>query len=231
MTRTKIMKKRAIVQMLLLMMLVSACGLSEENQIRISSAQDELKQSKKKVEDLYGRLSDDYYAEVMDNLERKYSAYEIIDTKKLRNKEVEGLVAEMGKVTASYKELEKEMGDKVKFDEEVTAEAAKYKEILCFIQNDYGSEITGIVLKDKSQGTESDNLLTKGQSLGAGQVLSGVVLTIYEDSTSWELNITDILGNQSTYEVDFPDEIDTMVEEGISIIIHTPETGLSIGKY
>ncbi len=226
------MKKRvAALIFLLTMMMVSACGLSEENQIRVSSAQDELKQSKKKVEDLYGRLSDDYYAEVIENLEKKYSAYDVIDTKKLRNKEVDALVQEMGKVTASYKELEKEMGDKVKFDEEVIAEAAKYKEILCFIQNDYGSEITGIVLKDKSQRTESDNLLVKGQSLGAGQVLSGVVLTVYEDSTSWDLIITDILGNQSTYDVDFPDEMDTMVEEGISIIIHTPETGLSIGKY
>jgi hypothetical protein len=226
------MKKRlAALILLLTMMMVSACGLSEENQIRVSSAQDELKQSKKKVEDLYGRLSDDYYAEVIENLEKKYSAYDVIDTQKLRNKEVDALVQEMGKVTASYKELEKEMGDKVKFDEEVIAEAAKYKEILCFIQNDYGSEITGIVLKDKSQRTESDNLLVKGQSLGAGQVLSGVVLTVYEDSTSWDLIITDILGNQSTYDVDFPDEMDTMVEEGISIIIHTPETGLSIGKY
>ncbi len=226
------MKKRlAALILLLTMMMVSACGLSEENQIRVSSAQDELKQSKKKVEDLYGRLSDDYYAEVIENLEKKYSAYDVIDTKKLRNKEVDALVQEMGKVTASYNELEKEMGDKVKFDEEVMAEAAKYKEIRCFIQNDYGSEITGIVLKDKSQRTESDNLLVKGQSLGAGQVLSGVVLTVYEDSTSWDLIITDILGNQSTYEVDFPDEMDTMVEDGISIIIHTPETGLSIGKY
>ncbi len=212
------------------MMLMTACGLSEENQNLITQSQTSMLEAKEAAEAVYGELTQETYKDTIYDLSEKAGAYEEIDLKELKEDDVLGFVGEMNQITSSYENLTAEMTTALEEEKREAEEAAKYKEILCYIENKSGSELSSIVINDNSTNETSDNLLADGQTLPSGSILAGVSITVNEESTARMVITTDTLGNENNYGLDIGD-IAEIVENGMSLTILSVENGVKVGPY
>ena len=210
--------------------LITGCGLSEENLKLATDSRDSLTKAKTEAEAMYGNLTVDTYGDELNSLSGQYSEYEQLELKKIKNDEVQDVISKMQELTDSYNKLFDEMEKELNAEKAKTAEEEKYKEVECFLENKSGSELSGIVLKDVTKGEDSGNLLVDGQTLPSGRILSGVTLSIYSESTAWQLVTTDTLGNENTYDVTFED-IENISQNGMSLVIHAPESGVEVAGY
>ncbi len=215
---------------ILCILLLSACGLSDENIAKVKEAQSALTKEKENAEDIYGKLTTDSFLDKLTELSTKYDEYKDLEVEKLRNKHVEDIVSGMGELTDSYKALGDEMNTELQAEEAAAAESAKHVEILCYIQNKSGLELSSIIFHDNSQGTDTANMLLEGHSLYSGRTLEGVVLPVNTDSSDIAIVVTDNVGNETTYPLTIVD-IASATENGISITLGSPEDGAEISNY
>ena len=225
------MKKKIIAGVLAgIMFTLSACGMSKENLAIATETRDSLTAVSKESDKLYGELTDESHKNELDELDTKLEEYNAIELKKVKDDEAEELIAGMKDLTASYESLNDTMKTEIEQYKAQIEEEAKYKDILCYIENKSGSELSGIIIKDISKGTESENLLFEGQTLPQGRILSGVIFTVYEESSQRQLITTDTLGNEVTYNLELSG-ISEMSESGISIKIPAPDNEITVGPY
>ena len=210
--------------------MLSACKVSEENLSSITKARDELTQQKGFAEEIYGKLTTDAYGEDLLAYETQYNAITDFDTEKLKDKDVQELLPKINNLTESYKTLYSEMEKELEVEGNALAESAKHTEILCYIENKSGSEFNSIILKDTSLATETENYLKEGTTLPSGRILTGIILPINLDSNSRILSVTDTLGKVYDYALNI-ENISSAAENGISIILGSPENGAEISSY
>ncbi len=210
--------------------LLSACGLSEENHNKLTEAINELTTQKEFAEEMYGKLTTDSYEGELSDLASKYEEYKSMDISKLSDKEAPDTLNQISELTSSYKSVFDKMDAELKNEESISNEAAKHIEILCRIENKSDSEITSIVLKDAQTSSESGNFILEGHSLSSGEILEGVVLPIYTDSASRSLLVTDASGETAEYALELGD-VNAASQNGISVTIGSSEEGIIIGDY
>jgi cell shape-determining protein MreC len=210
--------------------MLSACGLSEENKNLVNEALSNLTIEKESSEKLYGELTDESFSDELNELSAQYQEFSELDVSKIKNKKCEEMLGNINALTDSYKTLYDEMNAELSKEQAETAENEKHIEILSNIINKSGSELSSIIIRDNSQGTDSENLLLGGQTLKSGTILAGAVLPVYVDSTDFALIITDTLGNTHEYALPLTG-LQKDVQIKISVTINTPEAGVSIGDY
>ncbi len=211
-------------------LVITSCGLSEDNKKSLEEALSSLNTEKEYAESIYGQLTDDSYKDSLSELSDKYALYKDLESSKVKSKEFEDTLSGINNLTESYKSLSDQLNTELSNEQAAAAESEKHIEILSVIQNKSGSEIKSIVLKDNSQNTKSDNLLLSDQTLPSGTMLLGAVLPVYTDSTSFAILVTDTLGNVNEYDLPLTN-LTNDEDIKISITINTPETGVSIGDY
>lgn len=224
------MKKRlfTVITILTLAML-SACGMSKDNQALAEAKREELRSARKAAEELYSQLTVDTFGDALYNFEQKEEEYEALEFKKVKNKDTEGVLMGMDSLIYDYQYLCGEMEKELKVEQDLSEDIAKYHDVLCYIENKSGSELSSMVVKD-SAGGDSGNLLFDGMTLPSGRIIAGITITLYEGNT-YTLVTTDTLGNENTYELSFEKEMADMEENGISIIINAPENGALVSDY
>ncbi|MBE5860450.1 MAG: hypothetical protein E7301_10075 [Butyrivibrio sp.] len=210
--------------------MLSACGLSEENKNLINEALSNLTIEKESSEKLYGELTDESFSEELSELATQYQEFSELEVSKIKNKNFEETLGNINALTDSYKALYDEMNAELSKEQAETAENEKHIEILSNIINKSESELSSIIIRDNSQGTDSENLLLGGQTLKSGTILAGAVLPVYIDSTDFLLITTDTLGNTHEYALPLTG-LQKDVQIKISVTINTPEAGVSIGDY
>ena len=224
------MKKRLFTVILVLTMsMLTACGMSKENQEIAENKREELREARKNAEELYSQLTVDTFSDTLFNFEKKEDEYEALDFKKVKNKDTEGVLTGMDSLIYDYNYLSGEMEKELKVEQDLSEDLSKYHDVLCYIENKSGSELGSIVVKD-SAGGDSGNLLFDGMTLPSGRIIAGIIITLYEGNT-YSLVTTDTLGNENSYELSFEKEMADMEENGISIIINAPENGALVSDY
>ncbi len=211
-------------------MLLTACGLSEENKTLIKDNQIAISDAKKEAETIYGSLTDETYSTDIEELSNKSKEFEEIDIDSLKDDDVEWLVAEMTALKDSYDTLLEKLNAEYEKEKAATEDAEKYKEILCYIENKSGFELSSIIISDTTRKEDSGNILADGETLPTDRILAGVAVTIHEDSTERMLTATDTSGTEYTYNLSLTD-IPSLIESGMSIQILAPESGLRVGAY
>ena len=208
-------------------LVLAACGISEENLAKVTSAKDGLMAEKELTEKLNGELTSDMFADELSDLSSKCEEFQEMDPEKLKNKEVEDLLPRMEELTNSYKDLSDKISQELESEENADKENAKQLEILCHIENLCGSELKSICFKDLTADSVTENYLAEGVTLPNGRILAGVTLPIYSDSSAWSLVVTDTLDNTYEYAVDFGD-LSSLAEKEFSIKLNVPENGAEI---
>ncbi len=225
------MKIRIIpVVLVLSALLLSACGISEENLALINENLTELDAAKREAEALNGTLTVDTFGEDLQKLSEDYDKQNSINTDELKDEDVEAVVSGIDELVEAYEKLSEELEKEQKTEQLAMTEEEKYKEIPCYIENRSGVEFTGLVIRDVSRNSDSENILTDPVTLPSGRIIAGVVITVYEDSSERTLIATDNEGNEYSYSLELTD-IPSFVENGISIIIGDPESGLTISGF
>ena len=110
------MKKRLFTVILVLTMsMLTACGMSKENQEIAENKREELREARKNAEEQYSQLTVDTFSDTLFNFEKKEDEYEALDFKKVKNKDTEGVLTGMDSLIYDYNylsgEMEKELKD------------------------------------------------------------------------------------------------------------------------
>ena len=209
---------------------LTACGPSKENLEKLNASRDSLTTAKVETEKLYGLLTTEDSKDKLDELNNSYNEYGDMNLEKVKNKEALNVVAAMDELKAEYDALYSELNEELSRQQGEQAEADKWVEILCLLKNSSGSELSSIVLRDADKAVDSENLLTEEQTLPSGRMMDGVVLSVYKDSVNRSLVVTDTLGNVTEYALELAD-IETAINEGISVTIKAPDQGVAVGSY
>ena len=208
-------------------LMLTACGISEENLNKVTLARDALMEQKEQTEELNGALTSDSFSDELTDLSAQYEEFSALNLERLKNKDVDELIPRMEELTGSYKDLYDKIEAERVSEEQAAAESAKNIEILCHIENLSGSELSSICFKDVTSGTTTANYLADEATLKNGRTLAGVTLPVNTDSTQWCLVATDTLGNEYEYATDFGD-LSVAADKEYSIILHVPENGAEI---
>ncbi|MCR5100957.1 MAG: hypothetical protein K6B41_06330 [Butyrivibrio sp.] len=187
------MKKKISVYIMVMLsvMLITACGASEEKLEELSAKQEEAANLKTQAEELYGSITDSSYREGLDDINAREEEFNAQDyTKKSDKKIDEEVLPVIDEIIEEYTSVNSEMAEvKAKEDQE-RAEADNYVYVSCIITNNVGSDISSIVLKDEDKVYESSNYIKEEQVLATGQMMTGIVLEIYKPSTNRSLVVT-----------------------------------------
>ncbi|WP_022761765.1 MULTISPECIES: hypothetical protein [unclassified Butyrivibrio] len=200
---------------LLTAFILSACGLSEENLAKMTETRDALTAQKNDTQTLYEKLTTEDYSDELSDFSAKYEEFNSLDFEKLKDKDAEELIPQMEALTQSYKDLYSKMDKSLEESIAAADEAAKHTEVLKHIENHTGYNLTSIIFKDVTTGAETENYLKEGSVLEPWQILSGVTLPLYADSTEWSFVTTDTEGNI----VEYPVSSEELNSDGQSIII------------
>lgn len=224
------MKKNLLLISIISVIFLSACSASHENIEKATSARDSLTMQKELSESVNGKLTATSYEDKLSELLVQYNAYMGTDFKKLNDKEIQTIITDINALTDSYSALLDEMNKQLESEEAAALAASKNIEVICYIANNSGSELSSIILRDNSSGSDSSNLLADGLTLPSGRILAGVTLSFNLDSSSYSLIVTDTLGGEHEYSLSI-DDINSAAKSGISITLSAPENGAEVGSY
>ncbi|WP_408069705.1 hypothetical protein [Butyrivibrio sp. JL13D10] len=225
------MKKNIItITIISALLLTASCRASNENIEKATSVRDSLTQQKELAEDTNGKLTGTSYEDELSELQTQYNLYTGTDFNKLNDKEIQEIIPDMDELSASYTALLDEMNKELSSEDAATLEASKNIEIVCYIANNSGLELSSIILRDNSLGTDSPSFLAEGQTLPSGRILAGVTFPVNTDSASRSIIVTDTQGNEHEYPITIDDPT-AVSENGISITLSAPENGAEVGSY
>ena len=208
-------------------LMLTACGISEENLNKVTLSRDALMEQKIQTEELNGNLTSDSFSDELTELAAQYEEFGSLNLERLKNKDVDELIPRMDELTESYKTLYGQLEAERISEEQAEVESAKHMEILCHIENLSGSELSSICFKDVVTGATTANYLAEEATLKNGRILAGVTLPVNSDSAQWSLVVTDTLGNEYEYATDFGD-FSAAADKEYSIILHVPENGAEV---
>ena len=212
---------------MLLCLILTACGLSEENLSKLTKSRDALLVQKELAENLNGDLVSEAFIDELSQLASQSEEFSALNFEKVKNKEVEDLVSRMDALTGSYKDISDKISAELSAEESAQKETEKHIEILCSIENASGSELSSICFKDLTDGSVTENYLAEGTTLPGGRILAGVTLPVYSDNSSFCLVVTDTLENEYEYALDLGD-LSAAAEKDFSIRLGTPEEGATV---
>ena len=216
-----------ILTTMLLTLVLSACGLSEENLTKVTEAREGLIAEKELTEKLNGDLTTDTFFEDIEGLSSQCEEFTEMNLDKLKNKEVEDVITRMGELEEAYKELSDKISKELEAESNAAKENEKHLEILCHIENLSGNELKSICLKDVTTDSTTNNYLAEETTLPNGRILAGVTLPVYSGSSEWCLVVTDTLDNVYEYAINFGDPL-SAAEKELSIKLNVPENGAEI---
>ena len=208
-------------------LLLTACGISEENLNKVTVARDALMEQKEQTEQLNGELTASDFSDEISELSAQYDEFTTINLERLKNKDVDELLPRIEELTASYKDLEDKITSARVSEENEAISNAKQIEVLCHIENLSGSELSSICYKDVAADSATDNYLAEGMTLKNGRILAGVTLPVNSDSSAFCLVVKDTLENTYEYAIDFGD-LNAATGKEFSIKLNVPESGAEI---
>lgn len=174
-----------------LMLMLTACGPSDEKLSEAESARSLLVEAKTNAEETYLDISDESLKSALDELSEKEAKIEALEFKKMNDKKIDEVLPTIKELTTQYQDLYGSLSDTLKSETEVKEEKEKHTAISVYFVNKTGLDLTEIVLHDLTTDAYSENYLGDGVILGNGYTLMGVSLDTYKDSSEWEFVVTD----------------------------------------
>jgi len=201
--------------------LLTACGPSEEKLAEVQVALTALENARTVAEETYGNLIDSSYKDQLDQLAEASDSYAALEYDKMKDEDIDEVLPTINDLASSYESIESELLEIAQKEKDEAEAEGRYIDIQGYITNKTGKTITGIVLRDDSENTESDNLILNGIELGNSETLMGVVLNVYMPTSSWSVIITTSEGESYVSNVENIDEkslfgmtLGTISEEG-----------------
>ncbi len=187
------MRKRKFFLLIMITVMAAvlvACGPSDEKLMEAETARNLLLEARETAESTYLDISEITQRAKLDELSERVTEVEAIDFTKMNDKKIDEVLPSIQELTDEYQSVQGGLSETLKAETEVKEEKARHTEVnVCFI-NKTGMNLSRIVLRDVTRGTESDNYIGDGVILGDGYTLMGPALDLYEGSTEWEFVVT-----------------------------------------
>lgn len=195
---------------MLLFILLTGCGPSEEKIAEAQNKYTELTNIHNQVVDAHKTISDPSLDTKLDALSEKLDQIDDFNLNEMKDNEIDLLITSMDSMITSYQEALSSISQ-IKTDED----AAVIITIPLALSNTSGLTFENISLYEKGDTSEKENLLPEGTVFENGQHITG--LFIYRDVsyTHWILALTDT--DQNNYEIELP--VKTYPEEGCTLIL------------
>lgn len=195
---------------MLLCILLTGCGPSEEKIAEAQNKYTELTDIHNQVVDSHKIISDPSLDTKLDALSKELDQIDDLNLNEMKNDEIDLLIISMDSMITSYQEALSSISQ-IKADED----AAVIVTIPLTLSNASGLTFENIMLYEKGDTSENENLLPEGTFFENGQHITG--LFIYRDVsyTHWILTLTDT--DQNNYEIELP--VKTYPEDGCTLVL------------
>ena len=226
------MIKKVTFGLLFLLMLVgmlTACGISKEKSQAIEAAKNSLHSVKYKAETNYGTLTDDALGAQITELGKRADQIDQTGIHKMNEQEAEAFLNTITDLTTKYGELQTSIDKEAQKEKQAQKQQEETLEVPVYICNGTGRTLTMIKVTDMSLQTDSI-LLSDGQVLGSNQILLGGVLNIRKGNTNWQITAVDDTNQTLVFE---NINLSGAKAEGISLTLDCREDGniVNIGRY
>ncbi|MCR4901891.1 MAG: hypothetical protein K6A23_03460 [Butyrivibrio sp.] len=176
--------------------ILTACGPSKEKLSEVEVELQELESAKELTEETFGNLIDSSYALELSTMDQAVKDLAALEYDKMKDEKIDEIIPTINELTEKYEKIENELLEIAENEKEQAELEGRYTDIQGYIINKTGLTITGIVLEDEEQGTESENVLGEDVTLSNGETFMGAIFEIYAPTDVWNLIITSSDGKE-----------------------------------
>ena len=218
------MIKKITFGLLLLLMLVgmlTACGISKESSQAIEAAKDSLSSARYRAETNYGTLTDDTLGKQITELGKNADQIKQTGIHKMNEQEAEVFLNTITDLTTKYGVLQASIDEEAQKEKQEAVQKEETREVPVYICNETGRNLTMIKVTDLSL-QQNITLLSDGQVLGTNQILLGGVVNVRESSKKWQITAIDDTNQTLLFE---NLDLSGAKIEGVSLTLETTEGG------